>query len=115
MNVKVISNILLIILYSNITWDLWLPNHCPVLIWIEQDAASMNVHWLVPRTVNSNFTGRTEVLAKIKDAIQSNHHAADAKQQQRFIITGMGGQGKSEVCLKIADMVRQQYVEFTSF
>ena len=75
----------------------------------------MNVHWLVPRTVNNNFTGRTEVLAKIMDAIQSDHCTADAKQQQRFVITGMGGQGKSEVCLKTADMVRQEYVKFTSY
>ena len=78
-----------------------------MLTWTDQDPDSVNVHWLVPHTVNNNFTGRTEVLAKIKDAIQNNHRATSANKQQRFVITGMGGQGKSEVCLKIADMVRQ--------
>jgi nucleoside-triphosphatase THEP1 len=32
------------------------------------------------------------------------------KQQRRFVITGMGGQGKSEICLKVADLVRERYV-----
>ncbi len=70
----------------------------------------MNVHWLVPRAVNTLFTGRTEVLNTIKNAICSDQKTHGIKQQQRFVITGMGGQGKSEVCLKIADMVRQEYV-----
>jgi hypothetical protein len=83
---------------SNITWNFWLPTRCPVLTWTDQDAASVNVYWLVPRTVNNNFTRRTEVLAKIKDAIQNNYCVTGAKQQQRISITGMGGQGKSEVC-----------------
>lgn len=109
---KVVSNIctyhsmLPIKLGSNITWNFWLPTRCPELTWTDQDAASVNVYWLVPRTVNDNFTGQTEVLAKIKDAIQNNYWATGAKQQQRFFITGIGGQGKSEVCLKIADMIR---------
>lgn len=78
-----------------------------MLIWIDQDEASINVHWLVPRTVNSLFTGRAEVLDKIQNAIRSNHMTTGPKKQQRYIITGMGGQGKSEICLKIADMLRE--------
>ncbi len=82
---------------------------------IDRGEASKNVHWLVPRAVNNLFTGRTEVLNKIKNAICSDQKTHSMKQQQRFVITGMGGQGKSEVCLKIADMVRQEYVGSTSF
>ena len=73
---------------------------------------SANVFWLVPRIVNNLFTGRTETLTKIMNAISSGHCRL---RQQRFIITGMGGQGKSEVCLQIANKVRQAYVKFVSF
>jgi hypothetical protein len=69
--------------------------------------ASVNEHWLVPRIVNNLFTGRREVLTMIRNAIYSNQKASSTKEQQRFIIMGMGGQGKSEICLKIADMVRK--------
>ena len=69
---------------------------------------SANMVWLVPCIVNNLFTGRTETLAKIINAISDSRHIL---QQHRFIITGMGGQGKSEVCLQIANKVRQEYVK----
>jgi hypothetical protein len=72
---------------------------------------STNVHWNVPRTVNSLFTGRTEILTKIQEALHHSHKTPSIEQQKRFVITGLGGQGKSEICLKIADLVRQQCVK----
>ena len=66
-----------------------------------------NVHWCVPRSVNTFFTGRVEILERIKNAITST---ADVSMQRRFVITGIGGQGKSEVCLRIADQVRETCV-----
>jgi hypothetical protein len=62
-----------------------------------------NVHWCIPRSVNTLFTGRTEVLDRIERAITPR---VSEKKQRRFIITGIGGQGKSEICLRIADQVR---------
>lgn len=73
------------------------------------------MHWLVPRAVNTGFVGRTEILTTIKNAIRNNQKAGSIRQQQRFVITGMGGQGKSEICLKIADMVRHEYVIYIPF
>lgn len=61
---------------------------------------SANMVWLVPRIVNNIFTGRTKTPTKIKNAISESRCIP---QQHRFIITGMGGQGKSEVCLQIAN------------
>lgn len=69
---------------------------------------SANVVGRVPRTVNNLFTGRIETLTKIINAIRDSHCMP---QQHRFIITGMGGQGKSEVCLQIANKIRQEYVK----
>ncbi|RYP18627.1 hypothetical protein DL765_003834 [Monosporascus sp. GIB2] len=66
---------------------------------------SNNVHWLVPRSVNPMFTGRRDIVEKIKKAIiPSTYHA-----QKRFVLTGLGGQGKSEVCLKVTDELREEF------
>lgn len=73
--------------------------------WIHLD----NRYWLVPRQVNAFFTGRKETLetlhAKIYDTSRD-----ERPRQKRFVIVGMGGIGKSEVCLKFAEDVRERYV-----
>lgn len=66
---------------------------------------SANVVWLLPRVANNFFTGRTETLTKIMNAIDNSRRM---QQQHRFIITGMGGQGKSEICVQIANKLRQE-------
>lgn len=38
------------------------------------------------------------------------HDGTSVDKQKRFIITGLGGQGKSEVCLKFASLMREEYV-----
>ncbi|KFY66945.1 hypothetical protein V496_01838, partial [Pseudogymnoascus sp. VKM F-4515 (FW-2607)] len=67
-----------------------------------------NVHWTVPRTVNSLFTGRSRLLDRIQSAFRIDK-ASSAKGQKRLVITGMGGQGKSEICLKVADLMREVF------
>ena len=64
---------------------------------------------MVPRAINNLFTGRTELLDRLKDALQSDRTSC-TEEQKRFVITGLGGQGKSEICLKIASQMRQEYV-----
>jgi hypothetical protein len=67
-----------------------------------------NVHWIVPRTVNSLFTGRTEVLVRIQAVLRSD--TTSSNKQKRFVITGLGGQGKSEICLQVANLLKDEYV-----
>ena len=67
-----------------------------------------NVHWILPRALNTLFTGRDELLLRIQKALRYNHTSSPNKQK-RFVITGLGGQGKSEICLKIANELRQEY------
>ena len=67
-----------------------------------------NIHWTVPRPTNELFTGRTDLLLRIQVALRN--HTSDADKQKRFVITGLGGQGKSEICLKVASVMREQYV-----
>jgi len=63
----------------------------------------------VTRSVNHLFTGREGILSKIEEILQHSLEEADICFQRRFVITGMGGQGKSEICLKIAYTMRQRY------
>lgn len=64
-----------------------------------------NKHWLVDRSTNPHFTGRREVIERIVKSITSKD---SANEQQRLVITGMGGQGKSELCLHVANEVRER-------
>lgn len=64
-----------------------------------------NKHWLVDRATNPHFTGRREIIEKIVRTITSSD---SANEQRRFVITGMGGQGKSEICLHVANEVRDR-------
>lgn len=66
-----------------------------------------NVHWKVPRTANSLFTGRTELLVGIQAVLRSD---VTSNKQKRFVITGLGGQGKSEICLQVASLIKDEYV-----
>ncbi|KFX98191.1 hypothetical protein V490_02429 [Pseudogymnoascus sp. VKM F-3557] len=66
-----------------------------------------NLHWIVPRPVNNLFTGRTELLFRIKEALSINSLSTD--ERKIFVITGLGGQGKSEICLKVATMMRKEF------
>ncbi|KAI9664127.1 MAG: hypothetical protein M1821_007618 [Bathelium mastoideum] len=67
-----------------------------------------NVHFYIPRLLNPLFTGRTEVVQKIQDALNTRESLPGG--QRRFVLTGLGGQGKSEICIKVANLVRQQSV-----
>ncbi|KAL5324993.1 hypothetical protein ACEPPN_006115 [Leptodophora sp. 'Broadleaf-Isolate-01'] len=67
-----------------------------------------NVHWLVPRAVNSLFTGRSDLLSRMQRALQSERISV-VQKQRRFVITGLGGQGKSEICLQVASLMKQQF------
>ncbi|KAH7380186.1 hypothetical protein BKA66DRAFT_420258 [Pyrenochaeta sp. MPI-SDFR-AT-0127] len=72
------------------------------------DAESLeNVHWLVPRPVNSLFTGRSQLIDRIQGALSDD--GTSTTKQKRLVITGIGGMGKSEVCLKIADLMREAF------
>ncbi len=64
---------------------------------------------MVPRPVNDLFTGREELLLRIQRAIHSEQ-TSPLDKQRRFVITGMGGQGKSEICLKVASQMREEFV-----
>ena len=64
---------------------------------------------MVPRAINNLFTGRTKLIRQVQESLRNNQ-AIDSSKQRRFVITGLGGQGKSEICLKVASLMREEYV-----
>ncbi|EDR01945.1 uncharacterized protein LACBIDRAFT_332773 [Laccaria bicolor S238N-H82] len=51
---------------------------------------------------NNRFTGRTEVIAKLKRHFFTNTNDG-AKKRKFFLLHGMGGIGKTQICLKFVD------------
>ncbi|KAH3958519.1 hypothetical protein HBH98_077100 [Parastagonospora nodorum] len=66
-----------------------------------------NMHWMVPSAFTSQFTGRSKLLERLQAALIPDNTALD--EQTRIVITGMGGMGKSEVCIKLANLVRESF------
>ena len=59
---------------------------------------------VIPRMPNpsTRFTGRTEVIAKLKKHFST--HANDSVQRRKlFLLYGMGGIGKTQICLKFVE------------
>lgn len=63
--------------------------------------------WIVPRAASRLYTGRVE-LGQQLTRVFSFDPLAPPIQQRIFVIIGVGGTGKSEVCLKFAEDHRDE-------
>ncbi|OCT52689.1 hypothetical protein CLCR_09605 [Cladophialophora carrionii] len=68
--------------------------------------ASGNVHWVVPRSPNTLFTGRRDMLDMLERTVRAAVQHGWDSNQCRVVIAGLGGQGKSEISLQLAQRVR---------
>lgn len=68
--------------------------------------------WTVPRGSSRWYTGRRELGERLAQAF-SYDPLTPSKKQKTFVIIGMGGAGKSEVCLKFAEEHRDECVKFS--
>lgn len=71
------------------------------------DLKTDHVHWTVYRSRNPLFTGREDILRDLEATIRDAVKDSSSPNQRTIVISGMGGQGKSEICLQLADRVRQ--------
>ena len=64
---------------------------------------------VIPLTPNSSnrFTGRTEVIAKLKSHFFTNTNDV-VKKRKFFLLYGMGGIGKTQICLKFVEDMSDQ-------
>ena len=56
---------------------------------------------LMPNPSN-RFTGRTEVIAKLKKHFYTNM-SDPAEKRKNYLLHGMGGIGKTQICLKFVE------------
>jgi hypothetical protein len=65
-------------------------------------ASHAHVHWMVTRHANPLFTGRKDLLQEL-DGI-ARHAVKNSSNQTQccIVLSGMGGLGKSEICLQLA-------------
>ena len=66
-----------------------------------------NIHWMVDRLTNTLFTGRDGILYKLEAIIRDAVRYTLSPNQCSIVISGMGGQGKSEICLQLAYRIRE--------
>ncbi|ERF70367.1 hypothetical protein EPUS_05186 [Endocarpon pusillum Z07020] len=76
---------------------------------VGSNSTSRNVHWTITRVTNPYFTGRADIVTEITEVVQNALQDDTGMDQCRIVVTGMGGQGKSEICLHVADRVRSSF------
>ncbi|KAL9606787.1 MAG: hypothetical protein Q9179_000077 [Wetmoreana sp. 5 TL-2023] len=68
-----------------------------------------NKYFEVPRNPSSVFTGRDEVCEQLHAHCSPSGKTNIQRQQKRFVIHGLGGSGKTQVCLKFAEDHREEF------
>lgn len=69
-----------------------------------------NKHFEVPYTVSSVFTGRENVCQRLSEACLPSNAREGHRIQKRFVLHGLGGSGKTQICLKFAQDHRERQV-----
>lgn len=72
------------------------------------NASLEHAYWVVNRAANPWFTGREDVLQELGTVIDSALAAVPSEKQCQIVVSGIGGQGKSELCLQLAHRFRQR-------
>ena len=67
----------------------------------------LNKYFSLPQSIRSIYTGREELLKKLKNSLDSLV-LEDKKAQKRFVVYGQGGAGKTQFCCKFAQDYREK-------
>ena len=72
-----------------------------------------NQHYEIPRNPSSVFTGRQAILDRLEESCLPSTSSDSSRepvitQQKRFVIHGLGGCGKTQLCLKFAEMYQEK-------
>ncbi|KAH8593285.1 hypothetical protein B0O99DRAFT_627713 [Bisporella sp. PMI_857] len=68
-----------------------------------------NKYFEVPQALSSIFTGQSDVLASLKELFFEAPATVQDHQQRRFVLYGIGGSGKTQLCTKFACDNRDRY------
>ena len=67
-----------------------------------------NEFYRVPRSVNSQFTGREELCRQLQVTCLPPPVSQAQKVQKVFVLHGLGGAGKTQIALKFAQDHREK-------
>lgn len=65
-------------------------------------------YYAVPHSVNKNFTGRADILERLRQCLVDDQYIP-SNTQQRFVLYGLGGSGKTQTCLKFIEDHKNRY------
>ncbi|KAI0114262.1 hypothetical protein F4776DRAFT_656662 [Hypoxylon sp. NC0597] len=72
-------------------------------------SVSTNHHFDIPQSVSSIFTGRENRLQELREILISQQTTLRDRVQQRFVIYGLAGSGKTQFCCKFAQDNRDSF------
>jgi hypothetical protein len=73
-----------------------------------------NIFFDIPQLVNSLYTGRQQFLNSLHDISLKPKGGDPVHKQQRFVICGISGSGKTQFCCKLAEQNRERLVSRSS-
>ncbi|KAL8719057.1 MAG: hypothetical protein Q9225_003891 [Loekoesia sp. 1 TL-2023] len=73
------------------------------------DSRFRNKHFVVPRDPSPTFTGREEICEKLHARCLPSSKPNLQPQQKRYVIHGLGGSGKTQICLKFVEDHREEF------
>jgi Cdc6-like AAA superfamily ATPase len=69
-----------------------------------------NQNYFVPHNSTGLFTGRDDVLQKLRDCLFPSRNKSRLEMQKRFVLYGLGGSGKTQICTRFAEIHREMLV-----
>ena len=70
-----------------------------------------NKYYEIPRDPSPFFTGQEEILDQLRGSCLPSSALDTQLQQKRFVIYGLGGSGKTQLCLKFVEDHREKCVQ----
>lgn len=61
-----------------------------------------NKHFYPPQEMAADFIGREDISETVEKALLSSETDSTVRRQKRFVVYGMGGSGKTQICSKFA-------------
>jgi tetratricopeptide (TPR) repeat protein len=68
-----------------------------------------NEHFEVPQHVSPVFTGQAQIGQRLETVFAPSSH--ERSEQRRFVLFGMGGSGKTQICLQYVYTHRDRYID----
>ena len=68
-----------------------------------------NKYFEIPRNPSPLFTDREKIFTRLKDACLPANPTGIQSKQRRYVLHGLGGSGKTQLCLKFAEEYRHKY------